>query len=461
MSNQEPNAPMPRMTDSQAGPGGPSSLKFAALSVQSYHLDSPPFTGTAVGAGGPTLDGGAHPHHHHPREADEDQASTDEPSLLSSPTKTTPSTTTNNPRPPSSPLARHSVLPNPSTSRDPSPTTHLDNVPETHASSSSSSSSTSPPTRCRTKSFQPSHEPSSPSSSYPLRTSPPPPTSSSNPTRGSNRSRTTSRDVDQNEQQRDVDVPNWDLDGKPYTRENSSASVETLKLSGGRVVGMTTTSKIQDEPQSVGSFNNPTTTPRSISNRRERRRTGEEVVSESRSSRTNGEEETQGGGGGGGGGGGFDDGRRRRAWPTKEETRRPAYTQFSEDVDGLEDASSSSGAAEKDEEVDGDETGYVLRPSSNTRDGKVPVQGQTKEEYTFPKHRLPTKMRDETKVPLVIVACGSFSPPTYLHLRIFEMAKDQIIESGKYELLGGYYSPVSDYYKKEGLAKATHRVRMC
>jgi nicotinamide mononucleotide adenylyltransferase len=43
---------------------------------------------------------------------------------------------------------------------------------------------------------------------------------------------------------------------------------------------------------------------------------------------------------------------------------------------------------------------------------------------------------------LVIVACGSFSPPTYLHLRMFEMAKDQILEEGQYEILGGYYSPV-------------------
>lgn len=41
------------------------------------------------------------------------------------------------------------------------------------------------------------------------------------------------------------------------------------------------------------------------------------------------------------------------------------------------------------------------------------------------------------------------------------MAKDQVIESGDYELLAGYYSPVSDQYKKDGLAKATHRVRMC
>lgn len=41
---------MPRMTDSATGPGGPTSLKFASLSVESYRLDSPPFTGTAVGS---------------------------------------------------------------------------------------------------------------------------------------------------------------------------------------------------------------------------------------------------------------------------------------------------------------------------------------------------------------------------------------------------------------------------
>uniref|UniRef100_V5ES17 Nicotinamide-nucleotide adenylyltransferase n=1 Tax=Kalmanozyma brasiliensis (strain GHG001) TaxID=1365824 RepID=V5ES17_KALBG len=135
---------------------------------------------------------------------------------------------------------------------------------------------------------------------------------------------------------------------------------------------------------------------------------------------------------------------------------RPAYSQFTEDLDDKEDAGSS--AADRDEEVDG--PGGIPLPSAS-RDARVPQQGQTKEDYAFPRHRLPTKMRDESKTPLVIVACGSFSPPTYLHLRIFEMAKDQIIESGKYELLAGYYSPVSDYYKKEGLAKATHRVRMC
>ncbi|KAK9681234.1 Nicotinamide/nicotinic acid mononucleotide adenylyltransferase 1, variant 2 [Basidiobolus ranarum] len=44
---------------------------------------------------------------------------------------------------------------------------------------------------------------------------------------------------------------------------------------------------------------------------------------------------------------------------------------------------------------------------------------------------------------------------------MFEMAKDEIERAGKYELLGGYFSPVNDKYKKKGLALATHRVRMC
>lgn len=44
---------------------------------------------------------------------------------------------------------------------------------------------------------------------------------------------------------------------------------------------------------------------------------------------------------------------------------------------------------------------------------------------------------------------------------MFEMAKDEIVESQTYEIMAGYYSPVSSYYKKAGLAPAAHRVRMC
>ncbi|CUM49384.1 unnamed protein product [Debaryomyces tyrocola] len=88
-------------------------------------------------------------------------------------------------------------------------------------------------------------------------------------------------------------------------------------------------------------------------------------------------------------------------------------------------------------------------------------QSKTLEQYLFPTHRLGTTMRDDTKYPLVIVACGSFSPITYLHLRMFEMALDAISEQTRFEVVGGYFSPVSSNYKKQGLAPAPHRVRMC
>ncbi|KAI9296558.1 Nucleotidylyl transferase [Neoconidiobolus thromboides FSU 785] len=82
-------------------------------------------------------------------------------------------------------------------------------------------------------------------------------------------------------------------------------------------------------------------------------------------------------------------------------------------------------------------------------------------EYQFPTHRLATALEDESRTPLILVACGSFSPITYLHLRIFEMARDHIQDLGKFELIAGYFSPVSDKYQKEGLAKSEHRVNMC
>jgi nicotinamide mononucleotide adenylyltransferase len=44
---------------------------------------------------------------------------------------------------------------------------------------------------------------------------------------------------------------------------------------------------------------------------------------------------------------------------------------------------------------------------------------------------------------------------------MFEMAMDAIREQTRFEVIGGYYSPVSDNYKKRGLAPSSHRVRMC
>ena len=77
--------------------------------------------------------------------------------------------------------------------------------------------------------------------------------------------------------------------------------------------------------------------------------------------------------------------------------------------------------------------------------------------YAFPEHRLKRVINDSSKTPLLLVACGSFSPITYLHLRMFEMAADYVRFSTEFEIVGGYLSPVSDAYKKAGLASAEHR----
>ncbi|KAH7013510.1 hypothetical protein EDB80DRAFT_374167 [Ilyonectria destructans] len=88
------------------------------------------------------------------------------------------------------------------------------------------------------------------------------------------------------------------------------------------------------------------------------------------------------------------------------------------------------------------------------------VKDMTPEGYSFPSHRLQRTQVSSNRTPLVLVACGSFSPPTYLHLRLFPMGRDHGKNEG-FEVIGGYMSPVSSAYKKKGLAPAHHRVRMC
>ncbi|MBW0484568.1 hypothetical protein O181_024283 [Austropuccinia psidii MF-1] len=81
-------------------------------------------------------------------------------------------------------------------------------------------------------------------------------------------------------------------------------------------------------------------------------------------------------------------------------------------------------------------------------------------DYSFPINRL-LPLRDGKKTPLVLVACGSFSPVTYLHLRMFEMARDHARFHSDFEVIGGYMSLVNDAYRKPGLAPAIHRYEMC
>ncbi|KAG9353172.1 hypothetical protein JZ751_017748 [Albula glossodonta] len=65
---------------------------------------------------------------------------------------------------------------------------------------------------------------------------------------------------------------------------------------------------------------------------------------------------------------------------------------------------------------------------------------------------------DTTKV--VLLACGSFNPITIMHLRMFELARDYLEDTGKYRVVKGIISPVGDGYKKKGLIEASHRLEM-
>ncbi|KAL2891422.1 Nicotinamide/nicotinic acid mononucleotide adenylyltransferase 1 [Ceratocystis lukuohia] len=90
---------------------------------------------------------------------------------------------------------------------------------------------------------------------------------------------------------------------------------------------------------------------------------------------------------------------------------------------------------------------------------QIPASQMTLETYQFPAHRLRTRLTEPNKTPLVLVACGSFSPITFLHLRMFPMAADYARHANtEFEVIGGFLSPVSDAYKKGGLAPSHHRI---
>ncbi|USP79655.1 glycoside hydrolase family 5 protein [Curvularia clavata] len=94
-------------------------------------------------------------------------------------------------------------------------------------------------------------------------------------------------------------------------------------------------------------------------------------------------------------------------------------------------------------------------------DAGVPdAQVMSLDNYTFPKERLKKTLSNPNKQPLVLVSCGSFSPPTNLHLRMFEEAADYCEFETDFEVVGGFFSPVGDAYKKAGLASAQHRINM-
>ncbi|PVH67180.1 hypothetical protein PAHAL_1G444500 [Panicum hallii] len=83
-----------------------------------------------------------------------------------------------------------------------------------------------------------------------------------------------------------------------------------------------------------------------------------------------------------------------------------------------------------------------------------PAMDEVGVEVPLPRDKLSIELRRDggTRGGVVLVATGSFNPPTYMHLRMFELAKDELQQRGYY-VLGGYMSP--------DLLPAAHRVRFC
>jgi nicotinate (nicotinamide) nucleotide adenylyltransferase len=67
---------------------------------------------------------------------------------------------------------------------------------------------------------------------------------------------------------------------------------------------------------------------------------------------------------------------------------------------------------------------------------------------------------DEDKMQVVLALCGSFNPVTFLHLRLFELAKNHLEKVCGDVIRGGLISPVHIAYGKKGLLSNEHRLTM-
>jgi len=104
--------------------------------------------------------------------------------------------------------------------------------------------------------------------------------------------------------------------------------------------------------------------------------------------------------------------------------------------------------------------------------GRIKVVMEKKDEQFIPITKIKAALSTFESLPqnskcpreaVVLVACGSFSPITNLHLFMFETARNHLeITDGRYFVLGGFFSPVSSKYKhKSNLALDEHRLDMC
>ncbi|XP_043248009.1 uncharacterized protein LOC122394887 isoform X1 [Colletes gigas] len=73
-----------------------------------------------------------------------------------------------------------------------------------------------------------------------------------------------------------------------------------------------------------------------------------------------------------------------------------------------------------------------------------------------------SEVEGEEMAPMrvILMSCGSYNPPTNMHLRMFEIARDHLHRMGTHIVVGGVISPVHDAYAKKELASASHRCAM-
>ncbi|ODM96475.1 Nicotinamide/nicotinic acid mononucleotide adenylyltransferase 1 [Orchesella cincta] len=64
-----------------------------------------------------------------------------------------------------------------------------------------------------------------------------------------------------------------------------------------------------------------------------------------------------------------------------------------------------------------------------------------------------------SKQRVFLLSTGCFNPPTIMHLRIMELARDYLVKLG-FNVIGGAVSPVHDAYGKQDLALSKHRLQM-
>lgn len=59
---------------------------------------------------------------------------------------------------------------------------------------------------------------------------------------------------------------------------------------------------------------------------------------------------------------------------------------------------------------------------------------------------------------VALLACGCYNPPTIMHLRMFESARDFLESRFGCKVVEGILSPVADYFGKPDLLPAKHRL---